>query len=214
MSKDVGSRRAARAAATERAAKMRAQQAAADRRRSALLWGSVGLVVLLVAGGIFWAVTSRDSAPAEARGVLRSYQADRGHIKTPQKYAQTPPAGGAHSDIWLNCGVYPTPVPNENAVHAMEHGAVWVTYDPSVAKEDVTNFVATIPDTFMVVSPYSGMDAPVVASAWGKQMKFDKLTDPKLAKFITDFRLGPQTPELGAACVGGTDGSQGAVFAP
>jgi len=49
------------------------------------------------------------------------------------KYDRNPPAGGAHNDVWLNCGVYGRPVRNENAVHALEHGAVWITYRGSLA---------------------------------------------------------------------------------
>jgi hypothetical protein len=43
-----------------------------------------------------------------------------------------------------------------------------------------------------------------VASAWGYQVKLDSASDPRLEQFIRTFEQGPQTPEPGAACVGGT----------
>jgi hypothetical protein len=57
----------------------------------------------------------------------------------------------------------------------------------------------------MVLSPYPGLPAPVVASAWGKQLKLTGADDPRLAAFIREYRQGPQTPEPGAACTGGLD---------
>jgi hypothetical protein len=44
----------------------------------------------------------------------------------------------------------------------------------------------------------------VVASAWGKQLKLTSVTDPRIGQFITAYTQGPQTPEPGAACTGGT----------
>jgi hypothetical protein len=48
----------------------------------------------------------------------------------------------------------------------------------------------------------------VVASAWGKQEAFDAADDPGLESFIKAYRLGPQTPEPGAVCTGGTSATQ------
>ena len=45
-------------------------------------------------------------------------------------YTETPPAGGPHDPVWDDCGVYTQPLRNENAVHALEHGTVWITYRP------------------------------------------------------------------------------------
>ena len=64
-----------------------------------------------------------------------------------------------------------------------------------------------IPDTYTVLSPYPGIKTPVVASAWGKQLALTGPDDPRLAAFVRAYRQGPQTPEQGAACTGGTDGS-------
>jgi hypothetical protein len=57
--------------------------------------------------------------------------------------------------------------------------------------------------TCVLASPYEGLDAPVVASAWGKQVGLDGADDPDLESFIGAYLQGPQTPEPGAACTGG-----------
>ena len=61
-----------------------------------------------------------------------------------------------------------------------------------------------MPYSYIVLSPYPGLDAPVVASAWGVQLKLDGVDDPRLKTFIDVYRQGNQTPEPGAACTGGT----------
>ena len=47
-----------------------------------------------------------------------------------------------------------------------------------------------------------------MASAWGKQVALDGANDPDLESFIKAYRLGPQTPEPGAVCTGGTGATQ------
>ena len=48
-----------------------------------------------------------------------------------------PPVGGAHDPEWLECGAYDAPVRDENAVHDLEHGTVWITYDGPARPADV-----------------------------------------------------------------------------
>jgi hypothetical protein len=47
-----------------------------------------------------------------------------------------------------------------------------------------------------------------MASAWGKQVALDGADDPNLESFIKAYRLGPQNPEPGAVCTGGTGATQ------
>jgi hypothetical protein len=63
-----------------------------------------------------------------------------------------------------------------------------------------------IPETYAVLSPYPGLDAPVVASAWGAQMKLTGVDDKGLDKFIEKYWQSPDAPEPGAPCTGGVDG--------
>jgi hypothetical protein len=113
--------------------------------------------------------------------------------------------GGAHNVVWQNCGIYEAPIHNEHAVHSLEHGAVWITYRPGLAPDQVDRLRALASDDFLLLSPYPGLAQPVVASAWNRQLPFERADDPGLAAFIGRFKNNPETtPEFGAPCAGGT----------
>jgi hypothetical protein len=106
--------------------------------------------------------------------------------------------------VWQNCGVYDAPVKNENAVHSLEHGAVWLAYRPDLPADQVEKLRALARNhTHVLVTPYVGLTDAVVATAWGKQLRLSSVTDARLAQFVTVYEEGPQTPELGVTCSGG-----------
>ena len=145
--------------------------------------------------------THKKAPPA---GVVKSYSnLSRNHTKEPVDYPQTPPVGGPHNPIWQNCGFYSKPVRNEHAVHSMEHGAVWITYSPDLPKDQVAKIKSLTQKSYVLASPYPGLPAPVVASAWGKQLRLKSTNGPRLEQFVIDYSQGPQTPEPGAPCTGG-----------
>lgn len=131
----------------------------------------------------------------------------RDHTEEPVEYDQTPPVGGAHSEVWRNCRFYADPVPDEQGVHSLEHGAVWITFQPALPEPQVA-MIRELADsqTFVLASPHPDLPAPVVASAWGFQVELDSAEDPRLEQFVEAYAEGPQTPEPGAPCTGGTDG--------
>ena len=138
-------------------------------------------------------------------GVQRFEVSERTHINAPVAYAQVPPVGGNHAPVWQNCGFYDASIANENGVHSLEHGAVWITYRPDLPIEQVDAVRRlTHGQTHVLVSPYPGLPAPVVASAWGRQLRLDSAGDPRLEQFVRAFQLGSSAPERGAPCTGGT----------
>ncbi|MEO7372172.1 MAG: DUF3105 domain-containing protein [Ilumatobacteraceae bacterium] len=144
--------------------------------------------------------------PGEPSGV-RSYTGlARDHVDTPVAYPQTPPVGGSHSPVWQDCQYYDTSIPNERGVHSLEHGAVWITYGPDTAQadKDVLKKLATTGD-HILISEYDGLPAPIVASAWGKQLLLQSVNDPELQQFVEFYQSGPQTPEAGVTCRDSTD---------
>lgn len=172
-------------------------------------WGLiiVGVAVVAVIGA-FVAVVAIDfrsgAASGPPSGVETFEIASRNHVEGSVDYEQSPPAGGNHNPVWQNCGFYTEPVGNENAVHSLEHGAVWITYQPDLPQEQVQQIQQLASDnTYVLASPYPDLSAPVVASAWGKQLQLDSADVPSLKRFISAFKQGPQTPEAGAVCTGG-----------
>jgi len=181
------------------------------RRRGPSAWTLVAIAVIVVlAGGLGVYILTRPNTTAAApEGVQTFTGLSRNHVTTHVDYPQNPPVGGDHNPVWLNCGIYTSPVANENAVHDLEHGAVWITYKPDLAKDQVAQLTQAVRgQTYVDLSPYPGLSAPVVASAWGVQLKLSSASDPKLAQFIRYYRQGPQTPEPGATCTGGTGNPQ------
>jgi hypothetical protein len=143
------------------------------------------------------------------------------HLDGPIKYSVTPPVGGDHNGTWMNCGVYTKPVPTERAVHNLEHGAVWITYQPGLPQAQIDQLKSFVlkqskvvlhsgsqsqstGERYMDLTPFTGLTSPIVMSAWGHQLKLTSATDPRMQKFVDTFRVNATyTPEYGAACNGG-----------
>lgn len=136
--------------------------------------------------------------------------ADRDHTTDDVTYPQDPPAGGAHDPVWLDCGVYDEPVRDENAVHDLEHGTVWITHDPDLSAEDVDALAGQLPDNG-IMSPREDLPSPVVVTVWGAQLQLDGADDARLGLFLEEYADGHTAPEFGVTCQGGTPDPSGAL---
>jgi hypothetical protein len=176
------------------------------------IFGGVATVLVAVVAVAAIAVTGAfatggsSSLPA---GTQVFDEPNHSHVTGPVTYDRVPPAGGAHNPTQLNCGVYTQPVPNENAVHSLEHGAVWITYRPTITADQLatlqrlvtSNYVGT--EKYVILSPYPSIPSPIVASAWGAQLGVDQASDSRLIDFIHHFAGGGQGGEQGGPCTGG-----------
>jgi Protein of unknown function (DUF3105) len=126
----------------------------------------------------------------------------RNHVQGKLSYPQSPPVGGNHNPVWQNCqgDVYDRPIANENAVHSLEHGAVWLTYDPALPAVKVATLRAKIQGKdYALMSPYPGLDHAVSLQAWGFQLKVSSVDDPRIDQFVKVFRQNASV-ETGATC--------------
>jgi hypothetical protein len=169
-------------------------------------------------GALAWNTTGWPGDGSAHAGAL-----EHDHVTGPVTYSILPPVGGPHNPIWMNAGVYTKPIPSERAVHNLEHGAVWITYNPNLSAADVKKLTAfvthqtLIPEDsasvgiandanrYMDLSPWAtnSLPSPIVISAWGHQLRVTSPTDPRLQKFVDTFRHNQKySPEFGA----GVDG--------
>ncbi len=129
------------------------------------------------------------------------------HRTDPIRYAQVPPAGGPHDPVWDDCGAYDEPVRNENAVHDLEHGTVWITYRPGLDAADVQSLqsrLQTLKSGKWMLSPYPGLPSPVVVTVWNAQLDLTGADDPRLPRFLAFYGDGHTAPEAAfATCKGG-----------
>ncbi|MGI8667305.1 MAG: DUF3105 domain-containing protein [Jatrophihabitans sp.] len=180
-------------------------------------WGLIittVVIVVLAAGVIAYALNQGKKKDATAggadkiAGIVHKAFPSGDHVNGVITYAESPPMGGPHAPIWADCTgtVYPSQIASENAVHDLEHGAVWITYKPGLASDQLdvlTKLVAG--QSYMLLTPYAGLKTNISLQAWGYQLFLDSASDPRVKQFITDLnRNQTNTPELGASCTNAT----------
>ena len=137
-------------------------------------------------------------------GVVYKPEPKHTHRDGTISYDTAPPTGGDHNGYWADCAgtVYPQPIANENAVHMLEHGAVWITYRPGLPAAQVQQLAGMVDGVDrMALSPYPNLATPISVQAWGYQLTATSPADPRIAQFIAAVRYNPKTtPEYGATC--------------
>ena len=160
--------------------------------------GAVALLIVFVSRDVSDHPQARPDPPVGIESVNVSHPA---HVEGPIAYDTAPPAGGPHNPVWLQCQVYDEAVPNENAVHALEHGAVWLAYEPSLVNEsDIGRLEGKGRRQLVIVSPYPGIESAVVVTAWGVRLAVDSADDDRIDQFVSAFIDSPLVPEPGASC--------------
>jgi hypothetical protein len=181
-------------------------------------WGLIALtlVVVVFAGLVIGYAVLRinksnqntpEAKAADAKaipGIVVKDFPSRNHVQGVVNYTDSPPFGGDHDPTWADCNgtVYPSALRKENAVHMLEHGAVWITYKPGLASDQVDALQKKVSGVgYMALSPYPGLKSNVSLQSWGHQLFVDSASDQRVDRFINDLRLNSAvTPEFGASC--------------
>ena len=179
-----------------------------------------------ISGVLAW-----DTSGYPASGTANAGTVGHDHVPGPVTYSVTPPIGGPHNAIWMNAGVYTKPVPTERAVHNLEHGAIWITYDPKLSAAEVNQLTAFVTKQSLIAEPAlaqqgingqknryidltpwtsNSLPTPIVLSSWGHQLRVTSPTDPRMQKFVDTFRNSQKyTPEYGSPVDGVPTGTGG-----
>ncbi len=178
-----------------------------EQSKSRWRWVAVGGIVIagLIGLGYLLYQDLRGPAPIEPiEDLVEHEHQERDHVDEEIAAGDLPPVGGSHSPVWQNCGIYDEPVSIENATHSLEHGAMWLAYQPDLPEEDVESLRDLLRgEEFVIMSPYPGLKSPVVLTAWEVQLELDSVDDERLEEFVDRYQQGPTTPERGASCQDG-----------
>jgi hypothetical protein len=130
-------------------------------------------------------------------------------VQGPIEYERRPPTNGDHDPLWQNCGFYEEPIEDRHAVHSMDHGVVWITYDPDLPEQQIKSLRPYGKENYVIVSPYPGQDAPVIATSWRVQLELNGADDPRLKRFVNQFRISELAPLSGNRCTLGVGKPKG-----
>jgi hypothetical protein len=186
--------------------------------RKATPWGLIAatlVVVLFAVAAIGYAIVKvRENQPIDAAkgvadakkipGIITETIKSGEHTSDPVAYDHSPPIGGKHDPDWADCGgtVYTGAIRNENAVHTLEHGAVWITYRPDLPGGDVDKLKSVVDGkNYTLLSPYPGLKTKVSLQAWGYQLFLDNVDMGLVNRFLRDLRDNAQNaPEPHGVC--------------
>jgi hypothetical protein len=133
------------------------------------------------------------------------YASGQEHVATPVTYTESPPVGGAHDPEWADCTgtVYDVDIRHENAVHSLEHGATWITYDPDrISDADLTTLKDLVDGhSGLLLSPYAGLSSTISLQSWNHQLSVDSAGDKRVQQFVDFMTFNSDFyPEVGASC--------------
>ncbi len=144
---------------------------------------------------------------AAIEGVQIERIGDYGHPLGDLEYPRPAPSGGDHppAPYWLTCGAYDGEVPDELAVHSLEHGAVWIALGPDSTPDDRTAAEVLASGRKVIVSDVPDLPSPIELVAWGARLPLDTMENPRAEVFVEEFVDGSGAPEAGLSCesVGG-----------
>lgn len=176
------------------------RDAAAIRRWKVVI--TIGMIVVLtVAVFNIYMQDRRPELPDEIDGVARFDNLTNEVVAGPIAYDHTPPVGGPHDQYAQLCGYYRVPVEDRNIVASLATGAVWIAYRPDLSNADFETLREASDGVLdVLLTPYPGLQSPVVLTAWGRQLAIDDPRDERVKLFVYVYKNREWAPERDKPC--------------
>ena len=100
-------------------------------------------------------------------------------------YNSNPPTSGWHYAGPASWGMYQTELPDEQVIHNLEHGGIWISYkdldtDTTAKLEDLAR---RFPNS-VIITPRVSNDSKIVLASWGRLEKLEAFDEVKILAFI------------------------------
>jgi hypothetical protein len=131
--------------------------------------------------------------------------ADRSHVETAVDYSNhsNPPSYGPHHGVRRDAqtnivtprptGVYTTEQADEDLVHNLEHGHVWISYNPTLLSNPDRSALQQLvrdggTDTGVILTPRARNTQPIVLTSWQRQLTLNSFDATTIRNFINTNR--------------------------
>lgn len=112
-------------------------------------------------------------------------------------YSTNPPTSGTHWEVAPTWGHYKNGIPDAHAVHALEHGGIWITYNPEMISDDeieILQDIRTDNRNATILSPREKNDSKIALTSWGMIMKLDNADKDAIQTFIDENKNNSPEP--------------------
>ncbi len=147
---------------------------------------TIGIATVVVVG-IGWLIMFAPSRPERQRPGESFEIQGQTHIAggaTHAAYNSNPPSSGPHYAQPATWGVHDTELPDEQIIHNLEHGGVWISYKGIDATTTVALEKITRSQSKIIMEPRANNDAPIILVSWGKVQKFQSYDEQGINAFI------------------------------
>lgn len=178
------------------------EQARRRKKIMRMMWWIIGVGVMsALIGGIVWAVIANKPAPLGEDFSRVVPHESATHITEGEKvsYQSNPPTSGSHWPDPLRDGIYNEEKPDEAIVHSLEHGRVWISYQPDIPSEIKEQLRAIVKhEARVILTPRAANETDIALAAWNRldafDLNLDGLFDENRVKdFIRRYRdKGPE----------------------
>ncbi len=150
-----------------------------------ILWWTGGFVIFFGIMGFFIFQKSKPQPPAigESFPILTSV-----HIKegaSHETYNSNPPTSGSHYATPANWRVYENELLDEQLIHNLEHGGIWISYkDIDQDTKSKLEKLTRQNSGSVVIAPRIANDAKIIFTSWGRIQKFENFDEEAMTLFI------------------------------
>lgn len=112
------------------------------------------------------------------------------------EYTSNPPSSGPHYAQTAHSGFRTEVIPDQNVIHNLEHGDVWIAFHPRIA-ESAQNDLKQFGAAKVIITPREANDSDIALVAWGRIDTFDleggAVSEERIRDFIKRYlNKGPE----------------------
>lgn len=147
-----------------------------------------------VVGVIAVIIVSKITAPPEPpRPGIEQADHGREHVSSKEYGGDQPPTSGSHANpvAW---GVYDTEVRDDQVIHNMEHGGIYVSYQPDLPQDQIEKLKKLLSEPFsnpefqpkkIVLAPRAANKSPIELSSWRRSESLASYDQQKIKEYVT-----------------------------